>query len=100
MKMLFKRSKVTKTTAYIFNDKPTGTMTAPSKQFEDITMALQERWEQIEKECKKREHKNRKEYWLNYCHVQLVHLCKECYELGQEEHKILYNKLIKEGYIP
>lgn len=71
-----------------------------SSKNEDITVPLHQRWVEIQKECEARKHKNRTEYWLNYCHIQRVKLCAECYKLGQEEHRKLYAKLRREGYKP
>ncbi len=72
-------------------------MTSSGK--EDVYEQLHRRWEEIEHECRARGHQNRVGIWLNYCHVQHVTLCKECAELGQEEHRKLYAKLKAEGKV-
>ncbi len=82
------------------NAGTTQTFGMVASEHEDITKNLHQRWEEIEKECEARGHKNRKEFWLNYCHIQRVRLCDECFILGQEEHQKLYVKLRKEGYRP
>lgn len=94
----FKRQKSIEVHPQHKDDRPTGTMTA-SKQM-DITELLHRRWEEIDKECDLRQHKDQHEHWLNYCHIQRVNLCNRCYELGLEEHVILYKKLIEEGFKP
>ncbi len=62
-----------------------------------IIDTLHERWKQIEFECKERGHINRRTIWINYCHVQEVNICEQCYRFGQQEHTILHDKLMKEN---
>ena len=62
------------------------------KSYEHLIKKLHKLWDDAQRECANKKHFDAKSIVLNYGHVQLVTICKSCFEKTREKH----NQIVKE----
>jgi hypothetical protein len=64
-------------------------------KLDNMIRELHELWSNVERNCAKQKHLDAKPIVLDYGHVQLITVCKRCFEYGRKKHNEIVNKYMR-----